>query len=289
MSEIRLLKIGELEKLSGFSRHTIHQYIKRGLLDEPVRTGKTMAYYYESHLECLNKIREITGGARLPLSYVKDQLEKRETVEKKTTGDKPPAKDGQSRGDDREKGRQRIREVAMGVFQEKGYHQTRIQDITAAAEISTGTFYLNYKDKRELFMDVVDNFIEYQLPLFEEEIMKDPDVMQRVAARAKAFFYGYKLYSEMSYVLMGIVASREPWASDRVIALLRKLMEPMMNDIRVGIKKWKVREVDPELLTHALVGMAELLAFRLALDDKYSHEQVTSFMVDLVMNGIAKG
>jgi AcrR family transcriptional regulator len=288
MPEPKLMKIGELEKLSGYPRHTIHQYVRRGLLHEPIKTGKTMAYYDQSHLERLQAIREVKGEQRLPLSYVQDVLAQREAVARKSGKGKGLEKDGKNASDAVEKSKRRIKEVALDVFRERGYYQTRVQDITAAAGVSTGTFYLNYRDKRELFLDAVDDLISKVMPSFEEEIMNDSNVMRRVITRFQSFIYGYEFYSEIGYVLMGIAASREPWARDRVVVILNKLMEPLMNDIRAGIKKWVVRDVDPELLTRALMGMMEFLAFRLTLDDKYTYEQVTSFIIDLVMKGIAR-
>lgn len=41
------------------------------------------------------------------------------------------------------------------VLEERGYHQTRIADITRQASTSVGTFYLHFKDKEELFRQLL--------------------------------------------------------------------------------------------------------------------------------------
>lgn len=41
------------------------------------------------------------------------------------------------------------------VLEQRGYHQTRIADITKQASTSVGTFYLHFKDKDELFRQLL--------------------------------------------------------------------------------------------------------------------------------------
>jgi hypothetical protein len=89
-------------------------------------------------------------------------------------------------------------------------------------------------------------------------------------------------------VLLGIAASRDPQARDRVNEIFNKLMEFFKSDVVQAMKVRMVREIDAELLTRAIMGMVEFLAFRLSMDDKYTYEQITSFIIDLVMNGVAR-
>src|SRR4051812_18845584 len=46
--------------------------------------------------------------------------------------------------------------AARRVFATKGYHDTRIDEIVAAAKIAKGTFYLYFHDKRSIFVELVD-------------------------------------------------------------------------------------------------------------------------------------
>lgn len=48
--------------------------------------------------------------------------------------------------------RQRLLAAARQLFIERGYHETRPQDITRAADLGHGTFYLHFADKRECFV-----------------------------------------------------------------------------------------------------------------------------------------
>ena len=51
----------------------------------------------------------------------------------------------------KEQATQRIIEAALGVFAEKGYHETTIEDVADRLGVSEGAIYLYFKSKRELF------------------------------------------------------------------------------------------------------------------------------------------
>ena len=51
--------------------------------------------------------------------------------------------------------------IASGieVFREKGYEKATIADIVKAASIGRSTFYKNFKDKKELFIECIKDII----------------------------------------------------------------------------------------------------------------------------------
>src|SRR5215831_12434414 len=56
----------------------------------------------------------------------------------------------------KEKTKQDILAAARKVLAEKGYHNTKIIDIAAAADIGVGTFYLHYHTKDALFLELIE-------------------------------------------------------------------------------------------------------------------------------------
>ena len=70
----RRMRMAELARLSGVSRETIHYYLREGLLPKPVKGGRTVAYYDESHLERLRLIRSLRGEKYLPLAVIRRMI-----------------------------------------------------------------------------------------------------------------------------------------------------------------------------------------------------------------------
>lgn len=73
-----LVKVSVLAKLSGVPAATIKHYVREGLLPEPVRTSRNMAYYDPSLVERIQKIKELQRTRFLPLKVIKSVLDESE-------------------------------------------------------------------------------------------------------------------------------------------------------------------------------------------------------------------
>ncbi|MBI9084144.1 MAG: TetR/AcrR family transcriptional regulator [Desulfobacterales bacterium] len=56
--------------------------------------------------------------------------------------------------------RQRIIDAAQALFSRKGYHATNSKEIAAEAGVAIGSFYAYFKDKKQLFLEVLKRHIE---------------------------------------------------------------------------------------------------------------------------------
>lgn len=65
------LKMKDLERASGVGRESIRFYIREGLLPEPRRPGRNVAWYDESFVERIRLIKELQHNRYLPLRVIK--------------------------------------------------------------------------------------------------------------------------------------------------------------------------------------------------------------------------
>jgi DNA-binding transcriptional MerR regulator len=70
-----MLKMGELAEASGVSAGTIKHYLREGLLPEPVRTSRNMAYYPPEFVERIRLIKQLQEDRFMPLKLIKSVLE----------------------------------------------------------------------------------------------------------------------------------------------------------------------------------------------------------------------
>ena len=75
MSDNGLLKMGELAEASGVSAGTIKHYLREGLLPEPVKTSRNMAYYPEEFVQRIQLIKRLQEERFMPLKLIKSVLE----------------------------------------------------------------------------------------------------------------------------------------------------------------------------------------------------------------------
>jgi DNA-binding transcriptional MerR regulator len=70
-----LLRMGELAEASGVSAATIKHYLREGLLPEPVKTSRNMAYYPAEFVERIRLIKQLQEERYMPLKVIRDLLE----------------------------------------------------------------------------------------------------------------------------------------------------------------------------------------------------------------------
>jgi len=75
MNENGLLKMSELADRSGVSAGTIKHYLREGLLPEPVRTSRNMAYYPPEFVERIQLIKRLQEERFMPLRLIKGVLD----------------------------------------------------------------------------------------------------------------------------------------------------------------------------------------------------------------------
>ena len=282
------MKISELSRLTNVPKSTIRFYLREGLLHAPLKTGRTMAYYDESHLRRIKIIQKLKKEARLPVAFLKEHIEEMET----TLG-----KQGERRSPDladrravttnrKEQKRDDILKAAASVFTQKGYHGTKVSDITKAAGISTGTFYFYFGDKLELFKEVVDDILTYLNDKAAVVLREEKDFIRRSVARARLFHEYYNRYAEIMFLLRAEMAGEEPWPREKVEEIYGEITRPIIRDLEQGMKSGAFRKVDPKLTAYALVGMFEVMVLFLQLNRQYSLEQMIEFTFDFFLTGL---
>lgn len=74
-SEEPLLRMRELAEASGVPAATIKHYLREGLLPEPVRTSRNMAYYPPEFVERIRLIKQLQEERFMPLRAIKSVLD----------------------------------------------------------------------------------------------------------------------------------------------------------------------------------------------------------------------
>ena len=80
-----LVKMSVLAKMSGVPAATIKHYVREGLLPEPVRTSRNMAYYDPSLVSRIKHIKELQRTRFLPLKIIKTILSESESGDQDET------------------------------------------------------------------------------------------------------------------------------------------------------------------------------------------------------------
>lgn len=275
-------KISQLCKESGFKRSTIHYYLKIGLLDPPRKIGLNLFVYDDTHLAQLQKIRYLREQKNLPLSIIKKILQQREESPKAI-----PAKINDRQLADQKK--EQILNAATELFSKKGYDKTAISDIVDTLSMGRGTFYLYFKDKRELFIECIERLTMVIVPQKAwDGIRNEKDPLRRAYVRLVAFQKAFPEFCGILNLLRHAIAGDDPVLTTKATEAFNSLIQPLVKDIRQGIKLGIYRQMDEEMVSYFALASSEMLGFRLMMNDVYTLEDGMEKWFDFFSHGVLK-
>ncbi len=172
-------------------------------------------------------------------------------------GRRPAAADAAD-GDTRE----RLVSAAAQVFAASGYHASRVSDIVARAGVAQGTFYLYFRSKEAVFLELVDRF--FTRAIGETLGANDPrdaagprDVVAQVRAMWRTLIVRGR---EQPALVMAIVrdgASLGPAAGERVRGYYQRVAEDVAAYVTVALERGLMRRLDPRLVGWLVTGLIE--------------------------------
>jgi len=276
------MRIKALVEKSGVPRTTIHFYLRHGLLPPPHKTGRTMAYYDENHLHRLRVIERLKKGTRMPVSLLKEQLDALDNAGPDKAMRYDVTKTVATTKDKKLK-RKEIGKQAIVVFSQKGYHRTKIVDITRSLQISTGTFYLYFENKRDLFIEVIDDVFRNIVGEAAIAIKNEQDFLERCKIRGRVFLENYTKYNEILNQLRAELTSEEHWPAQKMKKIYHGLTKPVIREFELAVKNGTIRKIDADLLAYGLTGMLEIMTLRRSLDDTYDAEKIIDFIAEVAL------
>ena len=148
--------------------------------------------------------------------------------------------------------RERLLASGRALYAEHGLHGVTTHDIAAHAGVAAGTFYLHFKDKRELFRVIA----EQTIALLRERL----DAATRTARGARegvpAFSEALIGFAEDNRDLVRILFSRDADAAAVEADVLNQLAASIAEIRRTRIASGEMPAgLDPDVLSQALVGM----------------------------------
>jgi AcrR family transcriptional regulator len=295
----RQMKVSELSRESEIAPSAIHYYVQRGILHRPKKVGLNLHLYDESHLARLRQIRQLKEKKGLSLAEIKQLLEGSKPGE--GAGTAPDGK-GESRKPDetslrvREKevhreeqeNREKILDMAIKLFSERGYENTKVSDITEALRMGKGTFYVYFKDKRELFIDCIDRLGVAIVPRESwDEIRQEQDFIVKNKKRGMAFLRAFPGYRGILNMVRGAIGGTDPVLAQKAIEGFRVLSRPLLKDLRRAVAEGTVRiKLDEAFVAFLQLIIAEAFGYWRMIDPRYSVEEGMEIILEIMRHGL---
>lgn len=143
-------------------------------------------------------------------------------------------------------------------FADNGYHPTSVADIVSGLGVGKGVFYWYFSSKEELFLEILREAQQDLRRRQEQAIGDEPDPLRRIELGIRATMAWAEQHRHV-YKLFSFAATEERFAP-----ALRRGQEVAVADaarhVKEGIVDGVIRDGDPFVLAHAILGVTSHLA-----------------------------
>ena len=167
-----------------------------------------------------------------------------------------------------EETRSKIIVSAVKLFSAKGYNIASVDDICADAGISKGAFYHHFKSKQDLFLALLDGWLETIDNAIEAS--RDKTVPETFMQITEAFPYIFATANEglPMFLEFWLQASRDEKIWQASVKPYRRYHKYFTNLIKKGVDEGSFVEVDPELTSRMIISTAMGLLLQSLMDPK---------------------
>ena len=181
--------------------------------------------------------------------------------------------------------RARLRASGQKLLAERGLHQVTSHDIANAAGVAAGTFYLHFRDKEELFRELMDDAVaelERRIDVAVVPLRDRPEAAAR--ARAEVLLAFAEDHGELVRLAFGRGSEASAVGADALDRLAGRL------DREICAHGKMKPGLNPEVTAQALVGMwARVVMWWAESPGRAPRAQVLETLVDLQLSGIRGG
>jgi len=162
--------------------------------------------------------------------------------------------------------RQQLLQAARSLFAEKGYHETTVDDITRAADVAKGTFYLYFSEKREIYLEVIRSFltlIKQFVDLVTEQTPSPADYFDKVRSGAVGLLETVQQNRQLARL-----AYRESLGVDEELTALlqrfyREIADAEVKNLELAMQLGVVRRCHPLVVAYMHIGLVERVVLEL--------------------------
>lgn len=157
--------------------------------------------------------------------------------------------------------RNRLLEAAEEIFGEHGFERASIVDITRAASVAQGTFYVYFESKKEIFTELVESLGRALRLRLRDAV----DIEGSQSEQNKAAFSAFLSYVAEHRHLYRIVRQAEFVDEDLYRDYYRKLADGYIQRLEPELREGRIARIDPETLAFSMMGIFDFLGMRWAL------------------------
>ncbi len=172
--------------------------------------------------------------------------------------------------------------TAHQVFKETGYYGSSVSEIARRCGISMGNFYLYFKNKEQIFLELND----LVLSRFMDRTRSLPSQGASFEKRLENAVRLLVEHAQENFAFHRILGESE--LTDRVtITYYEAIARPYRNYFRREARAGNVRAFDPNMVAYGLIGICSFHSMDWGSEDDAAFRDVAGLITDMISHGIS--
>jgi AcrR family transcriptional regulator len=186
----------------------------------------------------------------------------------------------------------RLLDAAEVVFHEKGYQRARVSDIVGNAGVAQGSFYLHFRNKKAIFLELIDGFFAH---LMAETLDRYPvtaienqdDLRCQLEGIWSILIKFCRDHPELTRLILDAQSSLPPEDRVRLSAHFDRIAGALALYMRHTIAAGLVRPLNPDLVGWVVLGMIErALHFAVFVLPQSDSRSLARDLTEFELNGL---
>ncbi|MFA5032533.1 MAG: TetR/AcrR family transcriptional regulator [bacterium] len=189
--------------------------------------------------------------------------------------------------------REEIFNAAKTIFAKKGFEKATMEEIAEKAELSKGAIYLHFKSKDELFISLIENYLDKLTSLIKNivESKKLPfEKINEIVMQIISYLYANKEFVSIFSPERGefLHKMQVKSARERILLKLQNQTILIARVIKEGTESGVFKDVDPHASAYILFGMIHNTIAGLIIYEKKTFKKDALLIIDMFLNGVKK-
>lgn len=182
----------------------------------------------------------------------------------------------------------KILDAALDVFANKGYHDTKLDEIASESETSKGSIYFHFPNKERLFLSLVDQFADLLEKQTRKAIEAEPKGIARVEIALKSVLDTFSRYRQPAKILLvQAMGLGQPFEQKRM-EINERFARMIAEYLQEAIDEGEISDenLDVEFTSHAWMGAIYHLVIRWVYTGEPGNEKIVRDLVPMLLRTV---
>ncbi|GAB4324060.1 MAG: hypothetical protein Kow00117_12320 [Phototrophicales bacterium] len=188
--------------------------------------------------------------------------------------------------EERKSTRERILDAALNIFSNKGYHDTRIDEIVEESHTSKGSIYFHFPNKEKLFIALVDQFADLIERRTTEAIAQEAQGIARVKAALESVLNTFGKYRRPAKILLVQAVGLGSIFEKKRLEVNQRFADLIKTYLDEAIMVGDIPPVDTEVVSHAWMGAIYNIVIQWVYTGEPKPDRILEAMVPLLLKSV---